>query len=795
MTVAITRTDNVAGTTPSSNVSTHSNVAIGTGNITNRKVVICVTKEVAATVLSSATIDYGSGDVAMSAVIGNALGNNGAYAAHLNLPVGTSATTATIKLTWSGTIANTEYKMAVYTVVSAASALSTSGTDTSTDMDSNDPLTTGSSTIPANGGLLAVASCGTDTTTKTWSNITGDLSEDAGAWRHVTGSSTSAGSATRTLTGTTNGEDGALVWLIFNEDLNTTLTGGHFASDDAFFTSALSLELTGSLYSDLEIFQTAVVTQSLIITGSLFTDTDTLPDNEVVQLDVFYNFLSVFDIAGSLYTDTDTHYTHVLSLDIDVALHTNTNTIETALVSHEITAALFADTDALETAQLDLFLTGVLYADPETFSTHHVREGEFIDGSLFLDTDTFVDNEVVQLDIFYSSTITVGEVHIVFALFGDNEQFYASSFNLPGGIQPFYVVSDDAFYEAEFIQIDIFYRHVTLPVFPATGDFLDEDDIFYTSTTATGAQIIEASLYADTDVLQSHELIQIDIFYTHVFTYDNAITVDLFTNTQSIYTTIVDIGGQLIEGTLYTEADAFFANELIQIDIFYRHVTLPIFPATGDFLDADDVFYTALFQVGNDLPITVGLTTNTTIIYDASVPTDLPIVFAARHMNTVEIYTHVIGDVIQGSLYADTDAFFTATIANADHTIAPARYLNTSEVYTPELVPGTIGIVPSLITNTQTIPVHVALAITPITPALHLNTQTIYTAALTVLPVDISPSLIENLQTFYNEQVSGPEQFIAVGLFTNSPEEYDPLLQQGPALLSFDMNIIRGRLY
>jgi hypothetical protein len=83
-------------------------------------------------------------------------------------------------------------------------------------MDATDPLTTGSTTIPANGGMIAVAACATDTVAKAWANLTEDIDEDAGDFRFTTAFSTTSGTATRTCTGTTNGEDGSLAWVIFN---------------------------------------------------------------------------------------------------------------------------------------------------------------------------------------------------------------------------------------------------------------------------------------------------------------------------------------------------------------------------------------------------------------------------------------------------------------------------------------------------------------------------------------------------------------------------------------------------
>jgi hypothetical protein len=130
-----------------------------------------------------------------------------------NAPTGT---VATVRVTWSGAVLATENHISIYAVTGHDQTLDASGTDTSNDMDTTDPLTTAAITIPANGGFVAAAACATDTTTKTWANATGDLTVDAGTFRHVTATRTTALTATAvTLTGSTNGEDGAMTWIIF----------------------------------------------------------------------------------------------------------------------------------------------------------------------------------------------------------------------------------------------------------------------------------------------------------------------------------------------------------------------------------------------------------------------------------------------------------------------------------------------------------------------------------------------------------------------------------------------------
>lgn len=211
MAVAITQTANPSGVSSSSNIATYSSVSIGTASA-DRVVVVLVGSEVTGATISSCTIDFGSGDTTMVAGQSATQGVVNARSFRLSVPTGT---TATIKVTFGANPTNTQNHIAVYSVT-GANCISVGGHN-STDMDVTVPLTTGSTTIPTGGGMLAVAIGATDTVAKTWANLTEDLDVDAGVLRFTTAYSTTAGTATRTCTGGTNGEDGAMSWLIFSD--------------------------------------------------------------------------------------------------------------------------------------------------------------------------------------------------------------------------------------------------------------------------------------------------------------------------------------------------------------------------------------------------------------------------------------------------------------------------------------------------------------------------------------------------------------------------------------------------
>jgi hypothetical protein len=236
MAVTITRTANPSGVSASSNVASYSSVAIGTA-APNRIVVVNVTSELSAASINSCTI----GGTSMNA---GTQGNQGIVYSRQFYLLYPTGTTATIAVTYGANPTNNQNHISVYTVTDGA--YSSNGADQSTDMDSTDPLTTGSTTIGTGGGMIAVAGCATDTVAKTWSNLTEDLDADVGSHRHTTATSTSAGTATRTCTGGTDGEDGALSWIIFTDNTEPTVSLGTPADSGTVSDTTPDLTFTGT---------------------------------------------------------------------------------------------------------------------------------------------------------------------------------------------------------------------------------------------------------------------------------------------------------------------------------------------------------------------------------------------------------------------------------------------------------------------------------------------------------------------------------------------------------------------
>jgi hypothetical protein len=206
MAVSITQTANPAGAGTGTTI-TYSTVDIGAAD-PSRIVAVAAGTELTNGEPVSATIDYGSGAVAM---VPGTLGDFAAVSAQwffLAVPTGTSAN---IAITFGASHADgTTQHIAVYRVLDARVTGGSGVGDTDAD-----PITSGGVTIPTNGGLLAISSMAADTTTRTWGGATGDIDADAGTFRFTTAMSTTGGVATLTVSGA-NGEDGALSWLIFS---------------------------------------------------------------------------------------------------------------------------------------------------------------------------------------------------------------------------------------------------------------------------------------------------------------------------------------------------------------------------------------------------------------------------------------------------------------------------------------------------------------------------------------------------------------------------------------------------
>ena len=238
MATVITQTANPAGVSATATVATYTGVSIGTA-APNRTIVVVVGTELAAANPSACTIDGN----AMTAGTG---GDQGAVQTNLFYLPYPTGTTANIAVTFSAVSpTSTQNHIAVYSVVGGT--YSSKGGAQSTDMDSTAPLTTGSITIPTDGGFIAVAAKATDTIRAAWANATEDLDVDAGGFGFTTATRTTALTTTAvTCTGTTNGEDGAMSWIIFGANTAPTVALNSPADAATGVSTTPVLDFTGT---------------------------------------------------------------------------------------------------------------------------------------------------------------------------------------------------------------------------------------------------------------------------------------------------------------------------------------------------------------------------------------------------------------------------------------------------------------------------------------------------------------------------------------------------------------------
>jgi len=299
MAVAISQTANPAGVAASSTIATYTGASIGTA-AADRIVVVVVGTELAAANPSAATID----GIAMTAGTG---GDVGAIQTNLFYKFWPTGTTAEIKVTFSAVSpSGLQNHIAIYKVTGASDTPYAVGGDSTTDAQ-DDLVTTGSSTIPASGGMLAVVACATDSTARAWTELAEDIDEDAGSFRFSTATSTTAGTATRTCTGANN-EDVAMSWI--------TLASG-----------APQQPPTVILATPIDTATGQSVTPALIFTG---TDPNADEVEYEVQVDKWYNTswsyrVKVTVLATKVDADLTDYPVYVDLANLPAGFHTNVN--------------------------------------------------------------------------------------------------------------------------------------------------------------------------------------------------------------------------------------------------------------------------------------------------------------------------------------------------------------------------------------------------------------------------------------------------------------------------------------
>jgi hypothetical protein len=545
MAVAITRTANEAGAGTVANEAVWNSVSIGTSS-DDRIVVAVVTWEDPATLSDVSMVWDGVNEYSMTAGPSAKFGSVGSSIWYLHVP--SSETTSQFRATFSEAVTATADHLTVYVVTGASIVLSNSGTDTSTDMDVTDPLTTGSVTIPTDGGFLGAAAGATDTTTKTWANATEDLDEDVGTFRNCTSTRTTSGTVTITCTGTSNNEDGALAWVIFKP--GQWLLPSLYTDSDTFYTPKVSHKIYPSLYADGDTFHTPTVASGVQeLNPSLFSDGDTFFSPNVIQkifpslhsdADTFFSPQLNLKIFPSLFNDGDTFYTHSVS------------GIQALFPSLFVNTQLFPPEPPIDTFWQHTVISGTgqnlapdLFSDGDTFYTPTVTPGAVnLSPSLFTNTNTFYTPSVIQLvkpslysdaDTFFAPTVTRGAVNLSPSLFSDADTFFTHTVTSTVNLSANLLSDGDTFFSPSVIQ-------------KISPSLYTDADTFFTSTITRGGVTLLPSLYSDADT-----------FYTHDVS--GALKPNLYSDPDTFYAPSISMR---IYPALLSDADTFYTHSLVQ---------------------------------------------------------------------------------------------------------------------------------------------------------------------------------------------------------------------------------------
>lgn len=213
MAVFIQKVASANGVATSSHVSTLS-ISMG-GPVSNRIVCYCIFAS--GLIPQSATLDSGSGDVAMTMT---AVANSGGIPALTTTifyrRVTESGFTGTLKITFDGDDADgTHHGITGYSITDAVISSFNSGTNISANIHLS-ALTTGSITIASSGGFLGAMICSQNVAV-TWTSDSGTEDDDAfyNTFRFSDLSGNGSQSGAITVTNSTSG-GGSLAWISFD---------------------------------------------------------------------------------------------------------------------------------------------------------------------------------------------------------------------------------------------------------------------------------------------------------------------------------------------------------------------------------------------------------------------------------------------------------------------------------------------------------------------------------------------------------------------------------------------------
>lgn len=345
--------------------------------------------------------------------------------------------------------------------------------------------------------------------------------------------------------------------------------------------STIDQDLLPSLYIDGDTFYTSDVVLQEIPTQNLI-------DSRIFRRQIrrIHNFsvgtpYSTIDqdLTPSLYVDTDTFYTSIVTTTVDLApsLYIDLDTFYTPIVSlQEIPTPNFIDprissrrrvvkprnfSISTPFSTIDFDLTPSLYLDGDTFYAPVVTGGTVdLQPSLYVDDDTFytptVDQEVIPTS---SSSF-------------DQRKFrrrVLPRFNASAST-PFSII-DRELSPSLYVDVDTFYTPTVTPgAVDLTPSLYVDADTFYTPVVTTGSVDLTTSLYVDVDTFYTLVVtpgtvdlvptlyIDPDTFYTPIVSAAGAISTTLYIDPDTFYSPIVTTGSVDVQPSLYIDPDTFY---------------------------------------------------------------------------------------------------------------------------------------------------------------------------------------------------------------------------------------------
>lgn len=281
-----------------------------------------------------------------------------------------------------------------------------------------------------------------------------------------------------------------------------------------------------------------------------------------------------------------------------------------------------------------------------------------------------------------------------------------------------------------------------------------------------------------------------------------ALTPDLYTNTQTFHNPTVTPGAVALIPSLYTNDQTFYSPDVTtggaaqnltpslytNGQTFYGPTATATYSLTSDLYTNTQTFYGPTAIAGQTLAPDFYINTQTFYGPTASASNTL---VAGLYSNNQTFYgpTVATSSSIAPNLYTNTQTFYGPVVSRGAVTLAPDLFVNDQTFYGPTVAAGTATVAPPLVTNDQEFFAAVVSqsgGTQALLPDLYENTQTFFTVTVTPGGIELLPQgyVVDgyvdvgyvgpntySTQIFYPPQIIW-DQDLAPGLLTNTSTFY-----------------------